>query len=165
MSSVRISPRAGGGVVLEAWDWPYAPWFAAALLAPSLPLLVWSVVERRAVEGGGAAVLCAIALFAALLALRGRRRVTFLPGEPARADAEFGAGPFRRRTALEIGAAARLEVRDLPALAGAHATPTQGADLVLVDGDRVLRLARRIGADRSELESACRTLAATLALS
>jgi hypothetical protein len=162
MNVVRVTRGADGGAVLEARDWPLAPVIALALMLPSLPLLIWSIAERRAVEGGGAALLCGIALFVAALALRGRRRVRFAPGRPIRVSAELGAGPFRRQRAFELAEGAHVAVRPLPCAPGAHTEDRQGADLVLVDRGGTVHLARRIGSDRRDLEAARAALSQVL---
>ena len=145
--SVRVVPAGDGAVRIVARDWPWAPWFAAALALPSVPLLVWSLAEGHAIEGGGAAVLAGVAGFAAWLAMTRRRDlvVSAGPGGLVLRGTE-GCPPLARAVDRKLRVpGARLVLEELSTPAGAPALPDRGGELVLVSDEGPCVLARAAG--------------------
>ncbi len=129
---LEVAELPGGGVRVDARDWPHAVWLAVPCLLAGLPLVLWSLVEGHAVELGGGAVFTGMGLFCVWLA-RSKCRSVELRATAAGAHfvADEGARPWRRRDARALGGPVDVTVADFATPEGAPDLPDRGADLVL----------------------------------
>jgi hypothetical protein len=163
---VIVRADGPGAMRVVASDWPLAALLGGAILLPGLAVLVWSIVDGHAVEGGGAVVFVAMGLFALRLGMRHRRELTITrDGTGLRVCGVEGAGPWRRGLDLRLGGSAAARVDPLPGAADARTAdgaclPDRGGDLVLSDGVLSVRIARGVGpAGTAQLAAARAALA------
>ncbi|MCE9636475.1 MAG: hypothetical protein K8T90_12285 [Planctomycetes bacterium] len=164
---LRCEPVSDGGapaVRVVARDWPWAVPTSLVMLLIGLPMLAWSAVNVRAVEGGGAVVFTGLGLFTLWLGAARRRDVLVLRESGAvRVRGHEGVGPLSKPIDLAMPADAVAAVLPFEVPDGAPDIADRGGDLVLSGGGTRLHLARRVGPGwRDDLEAAALVLRTAL---